>query len=317
MSELIALSGMERAGQAPPAGTRRAQLAAVTDLERDTLPDRVRMLVGSGWVEQLVLRDERRPEILAAAVEAARLAGRGVRFVVSSPLDQLPPALEGEKWLKEEGAGAIVYTLMPDQRARWKLAVKRLKDVVLSAALLLLLFPVLLMIAIAVKLTSDGPILYPWRVLGENGRPFVGYKFRTMVRDADALKPQLQHLNERRGPVFKMAKDPRVTPLGRRLRKYSLDELPQLWSVLVGDMSLVGPRPPSAAEYREFELWQMRKLSVKPGMTCLWQVEGRTTITEFSDWARLDLRYIDSWSLWHDVQILLRTPLVVVKGTGS
>jgi lipopolysaccharide/colanic/teichoic acid biosynthesis glycosyltransferase len=189
-------------------------------------------------------------------------------------------------------------------------------DVVLSAVLLALLLPLLLVIAIAVKLTSAGPILYPWKVLGEHGRPFVGYKFRTMVREAEALKPQLQHLNERRGPVFKIAKDPRVTALGRWLRKHSLDELPQLWSVLVGDMSLVGPRPPSASEYREFELWQMRKLSVKPGVTCLWQVDGRSTITEFSDWARLDLRYIDTWSLWKDIEILLRTPMVVVKGTG-
>lgn len=317
MSELIALSGMERTGHAPPAGTRRVQLAAVTDLERDTLQDCVRTLIGLGWVEQLVLRDERRPEILAAAVDAARLAGRGVKFVVSSPLDQLPPALEGEKWLEREGAREIIYTLMPRQRARWKLAVKRLKDVVFSAALLVLLFPVLLVIAIAVKLTSEGPILYPWRVLGENGRPFTGYKFRTMVRDADALKPQLQHLNERSGPVFKIAQDPRVTPVGRWLRKYSLDELPQLWSVLRGDMSLVGPRPPSAAEYREFELWQMRKISVKPGITCLWQVDGRATISDFSDWARLDLHYIDTWSLWQDIRILLRTPIAVVKGTGS
>jgi lipopolysaccharide/colanic/teichoic acid biosynthesis glycosyltransferase len=316
MSELIALSGTERAGQAPPARTRRAQLAAVTDLERDTLQDHVRTLIGSGWVEQLVLRDERRPEILVAAVEAARLAGRGVRFVVSSPFDQLPSALDGEQWLKEEGAGEIAYTLMPRQRARWKLAVKRVTDVVASATLLVLLFPVLLVIGLAVKLTSDGPILYPWRVLGENGRQFVGYKFRTMVRDADALKPQLQHLNERSGPVFKMAKDPRVTALGRWLRKHSLDELPQLWSVLIGDMSLVGPHPVFASEYQNFELWQMRKLSIKPGLTCLWQLDGRQTITEFSQWAQLDLRYIDTWSLGNDAAIIFRTPVVVIKGTG-
>jgi lipopolysaccharide/colanic/teichoic acid biosynthesis glycosyltransferase len=291
-------------------------LAAVSDVDRDNLPEQVRALVGSGWVKELVLRDESRPEILAATVAAAREAGRGVKVVASSPLDQLPPTLDGEKWLRVEAAGEVTWSLIPRQRAIWKLAVKRLMDVVVSATLLALLLPVLLVVAIAVKLTSAGPILYPWRVLGEHGRPFVGYKFRTMVREADALKPQLQHLNERNGPVFKIAKDPRVTPLGRWLRKHSLDELPQLWSVLVGDMSLVGPRPPSASEYREFELWQMRKICVRPGMTCLWQVEGRATITEFADWARLDLRYIDSWSLLQDFKILLKTALVVVKGTG-
>jgi lipopolysaccharide/colanic/teichoic acid biosynthesis glycosyltransferase len=291
-------------------------LAAVSDVDRDNLPEQVRALVGSGCVKQLVLRDETRPEILSAAVDAARKAGRGVKFVASSPLAQLPPTLNGERWLKVENAGELTWSLIPRQRAVWKLAVKRLIDVVVSATLLVILLPVLLVVAIAVKLASAGPILYPWRVLGEHGRPFVGYKFRTMVREADALKPQLQHLNERSGPVFKIAKDPRVTPFGRWLRKHSVDELPQLWSVLVGDMSLVGPRPVFASEYQKFELWQMRKLSVKPGLTCLWQLDGRSTITEFSDWARLDLRYIDMWSLWQDIKILVRTPVAVIKGTG-
>jgi lipopolysaccharide/colanic/teichoic acid biosynthesis glycosyltransferase len=137
-----------------------------------------------------------------------------------------------------------------------------------------------------------------------------------MVRDADTLKHGLLHLNERRGPVFKIAQDPRVTALGRWLRKHSLDELPQLWSVLIGDMSLVGPRPAFASEYRKYELWQMRRLSVKPGLTCLWQLDGRNIITEFSDWVRLDLRYIETWSLRRDLAILLRTPMAVLKGTG-
>ncbi len=207
--------------------------------------------------------------------------------------------------------------LVPPQRSRAKLAIKRVIDLAGATVLLLVLSPVLLAMAIAVKVTSEGPVLYRWRVLGENGRPFVGYKFRTMVRDADELKTNLMHLNERSGPVFKMANDPRVTRLGRWLRKHSLDELPQLWSVLVGDMSLVGPRPPGPAEYRDFELWQMRKISVRPGMTCVWQVEGRHTVTEFADWARMDLRYIDTWSLWRDVVILARTAAVVVKGTGT
>jgi lipopolysaccharide/colanic/teichoic acid biosynthesis glycosyltransferase len=316
MSELIALSGMEPSRRKPTRGANDGPSAAGTDVDSDNLPERVRALVGSGCVKELVLRDESRPEILAATVAAAREAGRGVKFVASSPLGELPPTLQGEKWLRVETTDEFTWSLIPRQRAIWKLAVKRLMDIVVSATLLVILAPVLLVIAVAVKLASAGPILYPWRVLGEHGRPFVGYKFRTMVREADALKPQLQHLNERSGPVFKMAKDPRVTPLGRWLRKHSLDELPQLWSVLIGDMSLVGPRPPGPDEYRNFELWQMRKLSVKPGITCLWQVDGRSTITDFSDWARLDLHYIDTWSLWQDIHILLRTPLVVFKGTG-
>jgi lipopolysaccharide/colanic/teichoic acid biosynthesis glycosyltransferase len=312
MSELIALSGMERSRHGPAPGTIDGQLAAVSDVDRDNLPEQVRALVGSGCVKQLVLRDESRPEILAAAVDAGRLIGRRVRIISPTPITELPEALPSESWVRDQDA----WVLVPPQRPREQLAIKRLIDIVGAAALLMILSPLLLVIGIAVKLTSDGPMLYPWRVLGENGRPFVGFKFRTMIREADALKPQLQHLNERSGPAFKMAKDPRVTPLGRWLRKHSLDELPQLWSVLVGDMTLVGPRPPGPDEYRNFELWQMRKVSVKPGITCIWQVDGRSTITDFSDWARLDLHYIDTWSLWQDIRILLRTPLVVFKGTG-
>jgi lipopolysaccharide/colanic/teichoic acid biosynthesis glycosyltransferase len=313
MNESIAINAVERSGPAPDARTRSVQ---IFDLKSDNVQERVRTLVGSGWVEQLVLRGESRPAFLAAAVDAARQAGRAVKFVASSPVEELPQALEGERWLRHETAGELTYVLIPRGRALWSVAVKRLVDVVASTVLLVLLLPALVAISIAVKVGSAGPILYPWRVLGENGRPFVGYKFRTMVRDADALKPRLQHLNERSGPVFKMARDPRVTSIGRWLRKHSLDELPQLWSVLVGDMSLVGPRPAFESEYQKFELWQMRKLSIKPGLTCLWQVGGRGTITEFSEWARLDLRYIDTWSLRKDAAILLRTPWAVIKGTG-
>jgi lipopolysaccharide/colanic/teichoic acid biosynthesis glycosyltransferase len=275
------------------------------------LQEDIRQLVGSSWVEEIEIRADD-PSQIQAAVDAGRLVGR--RVSLASPLHQseLPALAQGEHWVRDGQA----WALLPPQRPRAELAVKRLMDLVVSAALLILLLPLLLTVAVVILLTSGGPILYAWRVLGENGRPFVGYKFRTMVRDADALKPQLMHLNERTGPVFKMAEDPRVTSLGRSLRKYSLDELPQLWSVLVGDMSLVGPRPVFSSEYQKCELWQMRKLSVKPGLTCLWQVEGRQTVTDFSDWARLDLRYIDNWSLWSDAAILFRTPIAIVRGTG-
>jgi exopolysaccharide biosynthesis polyprenyl glycosylphosphotransferase len=198
------------------------------------------------------------------------------------------------------------------------LVAKRAIDVAVSAALLVLLSPVFLLLALAVKLTSpDGPVFYRWRVVGVNRKPFTGYKFRTMVANAEQLKPALLEQNEMQGPVFKLRGDPRITPLGRILRRYSLDELPQLWSVLRGDMSLVGPRPPFAEEASRFEFWQRRKLSVKPGITCLWQVNGRNEIQSFDQWARLDLEYIESASLWLDCKILLKTIPVVLRGRGA
>ncbi|MBX6366168.1 MAG: sugar transferase [Gemmatimonadetes bacterium] len=196
-------------------------------------------------------------------------------------------------------------------------AVKRTIDVALSAVGLVVLAPLLLVIAALVRASSPGPILYEWRVLGRRGRPFIGYKFRTMVADADALKRTIQHRNEMTGPVFKMRDDPRVTRVGRVLRKYSLDELPQLWSVLKGDMSLVGPRPPSAEEFVQFEPWQRGKLAVTPGITCLWQVSGRSNIRDFDEWMRLDRRYVQEWSLWLDLRILARTVPAVIRGDGA
>src|SRR5262249_16941467 len=157
-------------------------------------------------------------------------------------------------------------------------------------------------------------IFYRWKVVGYKGRPFTGYKFTTMLADADFRKSDLMHLNEMTGPVFKIKNDPRVTPLGRFLRKYSLNELPQLWSVLKGDMSLVGPRPAFPNELPGYELWHKRKLCVRPGITCLWQVRGRNRIAEFDDWVRMDLEYIDNWSLWLDFKIFVWTALAVVRG---
>jgi len=195
---------------------------------------------------------------------------------------------------------------------------KRLIDVVVSATALIALAPVLAVIAIAIKLTTPSlSVFYPWRVVGFKGRRFTGYKFTTMVADADDRKKDLVAQNEMTGPVFKIANDPRVTPVGRFLRKYSLNELPQFWSVLVGDMSLVGPRPAGPHELERYEMWHKRKLSVRPGITCFWQVRGRNKISNFDDWVRMDLEYIRRRSLWLDFQILLRTAWVVVRGTGS
>ena len=198
------------------------------------------------------------------------------------------------------------------------LFVKRLMDLAMSSLLLVLLSPLFLGVALAIKLTTPKlPVLYRWRVVGQSGVEFTGYKFTTMVSDADERKPELMEHNEMNGPVFKMKDDPRVTPLGQFLRKFSINELPQLYSVLKGDMSLVGPRPAFRHELERYEFWHKRKLSIRPGITCLWQIRGRNKIASFDDWVRMDLEYIDNWSLWLDLKILFRTAWVVVRGTGS
>jgi len=197
------------------------------------------------------------------------------------------------------------------------LFIKRLFDIAVASVLLVLAFPLMALIAIAIKVTTPGlPVLYRWHVVGFNGRRFTGYKFSTMVEDADRRQGDLMSRNQMQGPVFKIRDDPRVTPLGRSLRKYSLNELPQLWSVLKGDMSLVGPRPAFPHELERYELWHKRKLTVRPGMTCLWQVRGRNKISRFDDWVMMDLEYIDNWSLRLDAKILLRTMWTVVRGSG-
>jgi len=184
--------------------------------------------------------------------------------------------------------------------------------------LLLIVIPVIPLIAVAIKLTSTGPVFFRQQRSGRNGAPFTLYKFRTMVTNAEQLKHELAAMNEMSGPVFKVTNDPRVTPLGKFLRKYSLDELPQLFNVLRGEMSLVGPRPLPVDEVKRFnDLAHRRRLSVKPGLTCLWQISGRNKITDFKDWVRLDLDYIDNWSLALDLKILFLTIPVVLRGTGA
>ena len=197
------------------------------------------------------------------------------------------------------------------------LMAKRGMDIVISLAALIVLAPLMAVIAAAIKISSPGPVFYEWNVVGFNKKPFKSWKFRTMVVGADTMKAQLAPLNAMNGPVFKIIHDPRIIPVGRILRKFSLDELPQLWSVLKGDMSLVGPRPAGPHELARYESWQRRKLSIKPGITCLWQVNGRNKITDFDEWVKLDLAYIDNWSLWIDIKILLKTIPAVISGRGA
>ncbi|MGC4114795.1 MAG: sugar transferase [Myxococcales bacterium] len=195
-------------------------------------------------------------------------------------------------------------------------AIKRLFDVLASASALLALSPLLVGIAAAVKLTSRGPVFFRQLRVGQHGRPFHMLKFRSMVQNAEALQAALRHRNEQSGPVFKIQNDPRVTRIGRFLRKHSLDELPQFINVLWGEMSVVGPRPPVPGEVAKYEPWQRRRLSVRPGLTCLWQVSGRNGIG-FRQWMYLDLRYIDHWSLRKDLALVLKTVPVVLHGQGA
>lgn len=216
----------------------------------------------------------------------------------------------------DEIHGIPVITFFTTPTQEWQLFIKRIIDAIISSIALIVLSPIFAIIALLIKLTSPGPLFYEWKVIGFNKKPFTGYKFRTMVVNADELQEKLLMLNEMSGPVFKIKNDPRITPIGRILRKFSLDELPQLWSVLKGDMSLVGPRPAFPKEVAQFESWQRRKFSVKPGMTCLWQASGRNEIKDFNEWMKMDLQYIDNWSLWLDFKILLKTIPVMILGRG-
>ena len=195
--------------------------------------------------------------------------------------------------------------------------IKRALDIVGSLLLLLLFAPLLSVVALLIKLTSEGPVFFLQERVGYNKRKFSIYKFRTMIPGAEEMMVELKNLNEVSGPVFKIKNDPRITPLGKILRRASIDELPQLINVLKGDMSLVGPRPLPVRDYQGFRKdWQRRRFSVRPGITCLWQVNGRSSVA-FEEWMKLDIQYLDEWSLWLDLKILARTIPAVVKGSGA
>jgi len=213
-----------------------------------------------------------------------------------------------------EGIPILTFTTTPSNETQ--LAAKRLLDIAVSALLLFLAAPIILLVAIAIKLTSPGSVFFKQTRIGLNGRIFTLYKFRTMIEDAHERREEVSHLNEMTGPVFKAKDDPRVTAIGRVLRKFSLDEIPQLWNVFRGDMSLVGPRPPIPEEVANYHRWHRRRLSMKPGLTCLWQISGRNNV-DFDRWMQMDLQYIDNWSPLLDLKILVRTIPAVLSGRGA
>jgi exopolysaccharide biosynthesis polyprenyl glycosylphosphotransferase len=247
-----------------------------------------------------------------ACIRACELEGVEVWLVADFFKTQISRASFDEFY----GRPTLVFRSAPE--ISWPGVGKHLLDFFGSFGLLLVTSPLLIAVAIIIKFTSPGPVLFRQQRAGLNGRSFTMFKFRTMVTNAEQLKQELAALNEMSGPVFKLTNDPRVTRIGRWLRKFSLDEFPQLMNVLAGDMSLVGPRPLPLDEVARFDdMAHRRRLSVKPGLTCLWQVSGRNDVKDFRDWVRLDLQYIDNWSLWLDVKILLRTIPVVLRGTGA
>ena len=211
----------------------------------------------------------------------------------------------------------IAIPVYADHLEGWPIVAKRLLDIVISLTLLIVLFPLFLIVALWIKVDSQGPVFFAQERIGLNKRRFRIHKFRTMVTDAEKMQSSLEELNEVSGPVFKIKEDPRITRVGRVLRRASIDELPQLFNVLKGDMSLVGPRPMAVRDYEGFsEDWQRRRFSVRPGITCLWQVNGRSSIS-FQQWMELDMQYIEQWSIWLDLKILARTIPAVMRGTGA
>ena len=248
--------------------------------------------------------------VMKGVLEKARIHGIDVRVV---------PEMYGSLGWNNPIEYIGQFPTIPLYRGRVPevgLIFKRALDILLSGMALIVLAPVLLAIAVAIKLDSPGPIFYLSERFGKKGRVFRCVKFRTMVRDADKLRADVQHMNERDGVLFKISNDPRITRLGRFLRKYSLDELPQFINVLRGDMSVVGPRPPLASEVREYKLNHLRRLDVIPGITGLWQVQARQD-PSFDSYISLDVAYIDNWSIWLDLKIIVRTIGVVFAGTGS
>ena len=290
----------------PGAASRMMSLSADVVGNLDTLFQHAR----KQFVDEIFFTMPCERRVVLDVLEKARMHGVDLRVV--------PDLYEGLAWdTPIEYIGQFpTIPLHRGQVPELSFILKRVLDFVLSGILLLVLAPFLLIIAIAIKIESPGPVFYTSERIGKKGRIFRCYKFRTMVRDAETRRAEIMHMNERDGVLFKVANDPRITRLGRFLRKYSLDELPQFLNVLRGDMSIVGPRPPIASEVMEYKLTHLRRLDVTPGITGLWQVQARQD-PSFDSYVSLDVAYIDGWSIWLDIKIIVRTIAVVFSGTGS
>lgn len=237
----------------------------------------------------------------------------GVVFRLQSVFFKMPSTKTHLSYYNELPFLTFINTPTHKISHQWKLVV----DILASFFIILIWSPVLLLIAVIIKLTSSGPVIFKQKRVGLRGREFSIYKFRTMVQDAEKLRANLESQNEMDGPVFKIKNDPRITGIGRLLRKSGLDEVPQFFNVLKGDMSLVGPRPPLPSEVEQYERWQLRRLSMRPGITCIWQIAPNRNSISFDEWMRLDLQYIDTWSLKIDFLLLIRTIQTVARGSGS
>ncbi len=297
-----AFAGFVVDGPAPEALGREKVLGTLEELEhllRTTVLDEVIFVVPRerlSVIEAMVLACEEQGVSVRVCMDlfATRIATRSVEDLDGIPL--------------------LSLSTTPSDAAA--LAAKRALDVIQSLVALVVLAPVFLAVAVAIRLDSPGPIFFRQRRVGVSGREFMLVKFRSMYQDAEARLESLRARNEVSGPVFKMRDDPRVTRVGRFIRRTSIDELPQFWNVLCGDMSVVGPRPPLPTEVKQYQRWHLRRLSMKPGITCTWQVSGRSNIA-FDRWMELDLNYIDNWSLWRDMKILARTIPAVLTGRGA
>lgn len=291
---------------------RELEVIAEVDLNHTTMPQLVALLHESSVNGVIISTKHSYFEQVEEVIHLCELEGVEAWLMA----DFFKTQISRTSFDDFHGHPIMVFRSTPE--ASWQSVMKQLLDFFGALVLLIMSSPFLILFGVLIKIGSRGPILFRQQRSGLNGRPFTIYKFRTMVTNAEQLKHELEAMNEMKGPVFKVSNDPRITPIGKWLRKFSLDEWPQLYNVLRGEMSLVGPRPLPVDEVKRFnDVAHRRRLSVKPGLTCLWQISGRNHISDFREWVRLDLEYIDNWSIWLDLKILWLTVPVVFTGAGA